>query len=179
MTNFKINKKTNLFHLVVALLESSHQYPSNKRDKEVFSTNTILSSEYPNEKLIYDFNKAPKLSSNKAVSISHCEQYIGLIISQNKAAIDIEKISDKALRVSSKFLSPKEMKWANSNQRATLLWCAKECLYKIHQMGKLTFASDLKIQSVNKNTIEASIFDHNYSLFYEKFDQHWLVYYYD
>ena len=59
------------------------------------------------------------------------------------------------------------------------MWCAKECLYKIHQKGKLIFNEDLKIHNISKNQIECSLLNRQYLLNYEKFKEHWLVYYFD
>ena len=82
-------------------------------------------------------------------------------------------------RMRNKFLSQEELNLARDDEMATLMWCAKEGLFKIHQKGKLIFSKDLKIHSITKNRLECFLFDRQYSLIYEKFKEHWLVYYFD
>ena len=84
------------------------------------------------------------------------------------AAVDLEPISPKAFRIRHKFLSHKEINLTKDDEMATLMWCAKECLYKIHQK-ELIFNEDLKIHNITKNKLECSLLDEQYHLNYEKF----------
>ena len=62
---------------------------------------------------------------------------------------------------------------------ATLMWCAKECLFKIHKTGGLNFKENLSIKNIFKNNLECYLLDREYTLKYEKIKEHWLVYYFD
>lgn len=151
----------------------------NKRDREVNGTHRLLKKHYPEDSLTYTLNKAPHLSSGKGISISHSNDYLALLIAQNSAAIDIEKISEKPKKVASKFLSKKEIEGLDSDENATLLWCAKECLFKLHQKGSVNFSTDLIIHEIDEYTIKSSIFNNEYILNYEKFNQYMIVYCFD
>ena len=67
----------------------------------------------------------------------------------------------------------------NNELYATICWCAKECMFKLHQKGKIDFKKDLKIKSIDKDFVTCYLFDKLLKLNYKKFDNHILVYYYD
>ena len=104
---------------------------------------------------------------------------MAFIIANKLAAIDLEPISPKAYRIRHKFLSQEELILAKDDEMATLMWCAKECLYKIHQNGQLIFNKDLKIHKITINQLDCILLNKQYTLNYEKFKEHWLVYYFD
>ena len=58
------------------------------------------------------------------------KNYWHLLAQKKLAAIDLEPINSKAYRVKHKFLSQEEVNLAKDDEIATLMWCAKECLYK-------------------------------------------------
>jgi len=86
------------------------------------------------------------------VSISHSGDYAAVMVSEEyETGVDIEKISDKALRIASRFLHPDELEWLlagadeKKEERAIRLWCAKEALYKLYARGKVDFRKELRI----------------------------------
>lgn len=86
------------------------------------------------------------------VSISHSGDYAAVMISKEyETGVDIEKISDKAMRIAPRFMHPDELKWLESDadnikeERAIRLWCAKEALYKLYARGKVDFRKELRI----------------------------------
>ena len=79
------------------------------------------------------YNKSGKLifSQNKTLSISHSGNYAAVIFSDHSVGIDIEKISDKAMKIKHKFLHielnyPQEL----NNQISLVYWNIKESIYK-------------------------------------------------
>ncbi len=86
------------------------------------------------------------------VSISHSGDYAAVMLSEEyETGVDIEKISDKALRIAPRFLHPDELEWLltgadeEKEERAIRLWCAKEALYKLYARGKVDFRKELCI----------------------------------
>ena len=179
MDDFLVNRKTNRYHLIVAAIDTLCPNSKSKREKEVFASRKIIDILYPNEQLSYDEFGAPKLSNGKAISISHSKYIISIIVANKSASIDIEAISEKALKVAPKFLSEQELKMANDAEKATLIWSVKECLFKIYKKGGLTFSTDLAVNDIKESNVECFIFEQKYTLNYEKFEEHWLVYYFD
>ena len=81
--------------------------------------------------LKYDQVGKPIFSQNKILSISHSGNYATVITSDNTVGIDIEKISDKAMKIKQKFLHielnyPQEL----NNQISLVYWNIKESIYK-------------------------------------------------
>ena len=79
----------------------------------------------------YDKVGKPIFSQNKTLSISHSGNYAAVIISDHTVGIDIEKISDKAIKIKDKFLQielnyPQEL----NNQISLVYWNIKESIYK-------------------------------------------------
>ena len=103
---------------------------------------------------------------------------VTIIISQQQVGIDIEEISEKALRVSSKFVSTNNLK-ALTAEKATLIWCCKEAVFKWHQKGEVDFIADIKLhpfESMEKGKIKAEFRDAKLILNYRKINNHYLVY---
>ena len=179
MDDFLVNRKTKDYQLVIAAIDTLSPNGISKREKEVFASRKIINILFPNYQLSHDKFGAPLLSNGKAISISHSKNFIAVIITNKSASIDMEHISEKALKVAPKFLNKQERSKANNSEQATLFWSAKECLYKIHKERGLTFSTDLSIDYIKESKIECYIFAQKFTLTYEKFENHWLVYYFD
>ena len=187
MLDFSYNKNTCRFHLVIESIETlclkkisrTEYLKKTKREREIEAKENLLQHIHPKSRFCYNSYGAPYMSNGKAVSLSHSRELLAYISANKLAAVDLEPITFKAYQIRNKFLSQEELYLAKDNKIATLMWCAKECLYKIHQKGKLIFNEDLKIHNISKKQIECSILNRQYLLNYEKFKEHWLVYYFD
>jgi len=81
-------------------------------------------------------------------SISHCGNYAAAIASpDNRVGIDIELVTPRLYDISHKFLNPEEKnfldEWEHLSQihleLTTVLWSAKESIYKWYGNGKMDF----------------------------------------
>jgi len=73
-----------------------------------------------------------------AAAIVHLESPVG---------IDIEKPSDKLIRVQHKFLHASEWDtFSYDLEKLCLAWCAKESLYKLHGRKNLSFKANILVQ---------------------------------
>ena len=187
MIDFLYHKNTIRFQIVVEKIETLCLQKVSKsvfnqktnREKEIEAKKNLIQLMHPKSYLIHDIYGAPKLSNGNAFSLSHSKELLAVISADKLASIDIEPISQKAYRVRDKFLNDREQKLAKNNEIATLMWCAKECLYKIHKTGGLNFKDNLLIKNIFKNKLECYLLDREYILNYEKIKEHWLVYYFD
>lgn len=115
-------------------------------------------------------------------SISHCGDYAAAIVSKDKrVGVDIEIPSEKISRIMYKFLTAKEHEIFNLIQPdkdripfATLLWSAKESVFKWHGNGGVDFRKEiqLKKQHEEKENIDC-VFSKNNSelvIHYRQFD---------
>ena len=165
------------------LLQLSHtisipNFNTEKQKKEWIASRLLLSEINPNYSISYNTFGAPELNNNSYISISHSKGLVAIIISQQQVGIDIEEISEKALRVSTKFVSTNNLK-ALTAEKATLIWCCKEAIYKWHQKGNVDFITDIKLhpfKSLEKGEITAKFRDTQLILHYQKIHNHYLVY---
>ena len=133
------------------LAQQISQFGSEKRKLEFLATRVLLNVVLDDEKKInYLPSGAPYLADKSFnISIAHTGVYVTIILhSTKKVGIDIEKISDKAVRVKHKFLSEDEINFVETSlekTHLTLLWCAKEALYKIIDNEIIDFVADLRV----------------------------------
>lgn len=152
---------------------------SNKKMKEWMCSRLLLKQLAPNSNISYNQHGAPILTNGRAISISHSHEYCAILVSMQTAAVDIEFISTKANRLKDKFISKEEEGLIKKSEIYTLIWCAKECLFKIHQKGKLIFKEDLIINKIEEKFITSLLKNTTYKLHYEKFEDYFLVYYFE
>lgn len=102
---------------------------------------------YSDDDLFYSENGKPNLKDGQHISISHSFIYATIIISNKCVGIDIEKNRDKIKRISHKFVGTESTFLTEKNiiEQLTVLWGAKESLYKIHPKGGLLFKEHLPI----------------------------------
>ena len=148
----------------------------------------ILENPHLETEIHYDNNGKPFFTSLKNhLSISHSGIFSSCILSQTKkVGIDIEKISSKILKIEHKFLSEEEIKTTegiNKIEFLTILWGAKEALFKSYGKGELSFIDNLKIEpfdySLKGETsgyviVEDKIYKHQ--IFFEKINDYMFVY---
>ena len=149
-----------------------------KRKKEFLISRLLLHNMSPNTNITYNKFGAPELDNSQNISISHSKGLVAILLGNKKVGLDIEEISEKALRVSSKFVSKNTFKNLNK-EKATLIWCCKEAIFKWHQKGDVDFINDIIIHPFSiaeKGEIKALFKNDPLTLFYSKIKSHFLVY---
>lgn len=109
---------------------------------------------YSDSDLYYDEHGKPFLKDGKHVSITHSFNFTAIIISENQhVGIDIEKQRDKILTIAHKFTPVEEYKTIANHSalisKLTIVWGAKESLYKIYGKKKLRFLEHIYIYDFN------------------------------
>jgi 4'-phosphopantetheinyl transferase len=104
--------------------------------------------------LHYDEFGKPHLDAGRYISISHSFSFTAIIFSyENSVGIDIEKQREKILKIAHKFTPIEEYKTiANVDaliSKLTIVWGAKESLYKIYGKKKLLFLHHIYIDDFN------------------------------
>lgn len=130
-----------------------------------------LFPDFPYEEILIADTRKPYLENETYhFSISHCGDYAAAIVSKTeRVGIDIELPSEKILKIAHKFTSDEEMnqlqsmqyeveenekQQARNNKRETvltLIWCAKETMFKWYGLGNVSFQNMLKITGVNED----------------------------
>ena len=123
-----------------------------------------LPTPLPSETLVQnDATGRPWLAGAPAdavISLSHSGEWAAAVLARGgRAGVDIELIRDKAQRLAGKFLAEKE--WSHARAAAaiteadahyTLLWSAKEALYKLAARRGIIFRQQLLLHEFSPET---------------------------
>ena len=140
---------------------------------------------YSDFDLYYTPNGKPHLHDGKHISITHSFTFSAIIISDKEVGIDMEKNREKIKIIQHKFVNF-ERGFIHEDddyiEQLTVIWGAKESLYKIYPYGGLTFKNNIDINSFQigdgKSTgfIKAEDWDKKYDLEFEQIEGFTLVY---
>lgn len=114
---------------------------------------TILAEDFPLASITINQSRKPYLEGHPYYfSISHCGNYAAAIVSTSRSVgIDIEYKTPRLYNIMPKFLNDYEQdflkEWEDLTamhlQMITLLWSAKEAIYKWYGEGGVDFKSDM------------------------------------
>ncbi|PHS67719.1 MAG: 4-phosphopantetheinyl transferase [Flavobacterium sp.] len=141
----------------------------------------LLASEgYTDHDLYYDENGKPHLTDGKHISITHSFTFSAIIISDIEVGIDIEKKREKILKIAHKFTEVDEYQKLNHKdviiRKLTIVWCAKESLYKSFNRVGLTFLNHISVEDFsmyyNETTAEVNFEDktEKYKIWFLEFE---------
>lgn len=106
------------------------------------------------------------------VSFSHTKDLAVVVWSDQPIGVDIEKITPRILNLKHKFMNPQESISFNpkDSKDVTLIWSAKEAIYKWYAKGELDFSEDMVIskdplKAILKKEIEISLYQMEYQDF--------------
>lgn len=140
---------------------------------------------YSDLDLFYNHNGKPHLTDEKNISITHSFTFSAIAISDAAVGIDIEKNREKIKIIQHRFVNFEKgfiHKDDDYIEQLTVIWGAKESLYKIYPFGGLTFKNDIDINSfqiADKKTtgyIKVEGWDKNYDIRFEQLGGFTLVY---
>jgi len=142
---------------------------------------------YTDHDLFYDELGKPHLTDGKHISITHSFGFSGIIISAKKTGIDIEKQRDKIQIIAHKFVTEQESVFLKEEKKdliqgLTIIWGAKESLYKLYATPGLGFKEHIAITSISeeKAMLEGTIHYKNktsrYAMSYLDFEGYVCVY---
>ncbi|MEL6916474.1 MAG: 4'-phosphopantetheinyl transferase superfamily protein [Bacteroidota bacterium] len=111
---------------------------------------------YQDRDLHYNDSGKPYLADGKHISITHSYHFTGIIIGDTEeVGIDIEMQREKILRIAHKFTPIEEYRTlANTAaiiRKLTIVWGAKESLYKIYATHGLSFLHHIDIKDFSFN----------------------------
>lgn len=134
-------------------------FKSSKRQKEWLGVRLLLKHVIgSNVKIAYKSSGAPFLiNSNKHISISHSGTLVAIALSNENVGIDLQIISDKPLKIKSRFLSKAEIQMMGGQLdalTAVKLWCAKEAVYKFLSIPETPLIGGIMLQQNEENIVE-------------------------
>jgi len=139
---------------------------------------------YTDDDLFYTDDGKPHLKNGKRISITHSYTFSAIIISDTLVGIDMEKNREKIQRIAHKFVDTENdfLDKENLIEHLTVIWGAKESLFKIHPDGGLLFKQHLPIEPFQlkdgktKGWIKKDNFYENYHIYFEQIEDFTLVY---
>ena len=141
---------------------------------------------YSDTDLFYDPNGKPHLKDGKFISITHSFERSGIVISNKPVGIDIEMERNKILKIAHKFTPIQEYRTLANEEalirKLSLVWCAKESLYKLYAQPGLSFLQHIIVDdfSLESDQTTASIvfngIESRYQVYFMEFDGYSFAY---
>jgi 4'-phosphopantetheinyl transferase len=139
---------------------------------------------YSDFDMFYTPDGKPHLKNGQEISITHSHNFSAIIVSSTPVGIDIEKNREKIKRIASKFIGSEKdfLTEVDMVQQLTILWGAKESLYKIHPDGGLLFKHHLPIEPFSlkdtktKGWIKKDNYYEKYDIYFQQIEDFTLVY---
>jgi 4'-phosphopantetheinyl transferase EntD len=96
-----------------------------------------------------DENGKPLLPNHSLeISISHTEGYAAILLGTGKLGVDVQHFKPNVMKVRDRFLDDRELEMAQDIESTTLLWAAKEAVYKYNAKPGLDFKEPITIHSI-------------------------------
>ncbi len=102
---------------------------------------------YTDFDLYYNEYGKPLLKDDKHISITHSYQFSAIIISNVDVGIDVEMNRDKIIRIYDRFVNTRVDSLSDEDmvKQLTVIWGAKEAMYKTYPYGGLSFHNHIAI----------------------------------
>ena len=103
--------------------------------------------------------RRPFLKNGGNISISHSGDWVAVAMGRREVGIDIECQTEKARNVASRFMNDEEYerwsKMAEDSRRyfATVIWCAKEAVFKTYKDGCVDFKHDIATEAFEEEAM--------------------------
>jgi phosphopantetheinyl transferase len=130
-------------------IERLLSFKSLKRQQEFVATRILRHEIFGFNHIHYNSVGAPYIKDEGYISISHAEGIVGIALNKDyEISLDLETISNQALRLSEKFLSEEEKANLNmeSIEEMTKVWSLKEVLYKLSGERGIHFKKQLTLE---------------------------------
>ncbi|PKG42224.1 4'-phosphopantetheinyl transferase family protein [Psychroflexus sp. MES1-P1E] len=127
---------------------------------------------YSDFDLDYDTKGKPHLNDGHEISITHSFEFTAVIVSTKKVGIDIEKQRDKIKLIAPKFTPIEEYEALGDTEdlirKLTIVWGAKESLYKLYGKKGLLFLHDIFVNDfeISSQKTKARVTSNNEITFY-------------
>jgi phosphopantetheinyl transferase len=102
---------------------------------------------YTDWDLVYNEYGKPLLKDKKYISITHSFNFSAIIVSRMDVGIDIEKNREKIINIQDKFVNTEFDSLTDEDivKQLTVVWGAKESMYKTYPYGGLSFHDHIAI----------------------------------
>jgi len=153
-----------LDHLSAIETERFYTIKSPLKQQEFVATRILRDRIFGHYHIHYNEHGAPYIKDKQFLSISHSRNTVGIAVCADfQIGFDLEFISGKAKKVNSKFINSKELDAFDlqSEFETTMLWSAKETLYKVANRTGIDFKTELIIEPAKENLLIGKIIQTN------------------
>lgn len=144
-------------------------FTNEKRKKEWLAIRNLLNYMDQEASIVYLENGKPRLGNKDGfISLSHTKGWVTIILHKKcDVGCDIERLTEKVIRIKEKFVSPSEQEKAKTHLNSiiyySLIWSAKEAIYKLFsEVVTLEFKTQISIDLPkilnDRGKIEARVF---------------------
>ncbi|MDP6908528.1 MAG: 4'-phosphopantetheinyl transferase superfamily protein [Flavobacteriales bacterium] len=90
------------------------------------------------------------------ISISHTKGYAAVMLGNGHLGVDVQNYKPNVMTVRNRFLDDVELKMAHDLETTTLLWAAKEAIYKFNGRSGLDFKDPITVHYIDSDNIQSS-----------------------
>lgn len=134
---------------------------------------------YTDFDLYYNNYGKPLLKDGKHISITHSYNFSAIIVSTSVVGIDIEKNREKITNIQDKFVNTEYDSLSDEDlvKQLTVVWGAKESMYKIYPHGGLSFKNHIAINPFlfadrkSEGRVQFEDWYRKYSIYFDFFEE--------
>lgn len=131
---------------------------ANNKIQEKIAIRYLLQQIQPFAVLQYHTYKKPYLENSKVwISISHSKDKAAIGLHSAPIGIDIQAIQDKIVGIASKFVHTMDYLPNSTPTTLTIIWAAKESIFKYYSPHYLSFKEDIHILFINNNYLKIAV----------------------
>jgi phosphopantetheinyl transferase len=142
---------------------------------------------YTDFDLYYDEFGKPHLQDGRHISISHSHEFSTIILSDQNCGIDLEMQREKIITIAHKFAEHefeflKDVSEKNYIRQLTVIWGAKEAVFKIRNEVGISFNDHIHVAPFSIEMMQSvallkfGSLNINYNIFFEEVEHFTLVY---
>lgn len=168
--------------------ESQRRFEGMKSElhqKGFLSVRKLLQQEgYTDHDVYYNANGKPHLKDGKNISITHSFHFAAIIVGTTEVGIDIERNREKIKAIQHRFVNTQVDSLSDEDlvSQLTVIWGAKEAMYKIYPHGGISFHDHIAIDpfllgdGLTRGRINLPGWPTEYHIHFEAFENMTLVY---
>ncbi|MCF8256460.1 MAG: 4'-phosphopantetheinyl transferase superfamily protein [Flavobacteriales bacterium] len=105
-----------------------------------------------------DADGRPMLTNSPLnVSVSHTDGFAAVMLGPGPVSVDVQAITPRILKLRERYLKPEEQRMAPDMDTATLLWAAKETVYKFCATERHDFRAPITVHHISEDTMAATL----------------------
>ena len=130
-----------------------NKFKNSKRKKQNIEVRIILNIlSNKKTKLSYSDNGVPFCKTFNKISISHSNDYCGVIVSNETIGLDIQYKHENIQKLSKRFVNQNQkFEITNDINDLHFIWCSKEAIYKTLNGRYCSFKENIYIQNIKEN----------------------------